>query len=231
VGLALDIDEDGDGARLADAEARGDERVGRADDLVARPDVEAREGDVEGAGAAGGRDGETGAAPVGELLLELHAAGAGPVVDLPRAQAVGRVLDSLLREPRPLGPGLGADGSAAIDCQCLRHHADPPVYEAPRDAVRPGAELSARRRLRQDGCTTGGGCAVRAPRRFPYGLAGCPVTIIADLNRSAIMPRARPRPRAHRLGAGWPRRSRKLTLPQCRHPADSATACRRATPA
>jgi len=48
--------------------------------------------------------------------------------------------------------------------------------------------------------------------------------IIADLNRSAIMPRAQPPTRSRRLGAGWLERSRKVTLPECRHVADNGTA-------
>ena len=46
-----------------------------------------------------------------------------------------------------------------------------------------------------------GGCAVRVPRRFPYGLASCAVTTIADLNRSAIMLRAQAPARSRRLDA------------------------------
>jgi len=73
-------------------------------------------------------------------------------------------------------------------------------------------------------CPVVGGCGVRVPRRFAYGLVGCGVTIIADLNRSAIMLRTQARARSRRLYAGWLGRSSKVTLPQCRHPADTATA-------
>ena len=44
-----------------------------------------------------------------------------------------------------------------------------------------------------------------------------------ELNRSAIILCAPPRARSRHLGTGWLRRSTKLTLPQCRHPADNAT--------
>jgi len=49
---------------------------------------------------------------------------------------------------------------------------------------------------------------VRIPRRSAYALAGAPATIIADLNRSAIMLRAKAWARSRRLGAAWLRRRR-----------------------
>ena len=66
--------------------ARGDEAARRHDDLVARPDAEAAQGQLQRHRAVGERDGVPAADRLGELGLELPPLVAGPVVDLARAQ-------------------------------------------------------------------------------------------------------------------------------------------------
>jgi len=98
------------------------------------------------------------------------------------------------------------------------------VFALSRESANDGSPHGRRRHGARGSRPHAGGCAVRGLRRFPYGLAGCAVTIIADLNRSAIMLRAQARARSRRLHAGWLGRTRKVTLPACRQPADNATA-------
>ena len=110
-----DVDEDGERTGLDGAEGGGDERIGGADDLVTRADAERGERAVERRGAVGDGDRVLHAEPLGPLLLELHADGAGPVVDLAGMEDVENDLVGLLVELRPGGESLVPDLLAAVD--------------------------------------------------------------------------------------------------------------------
>ena len=71
--------------------------------------------DVQRGGAVGDADGELAALPLGESLLELHAALAGPVVDLAGAQRLLDGADGLLVEPGPVGELVLDGGRAAVE--------------------------------------------------------------------------------------------------------------------
>ena len=119
--VQVHVGKPGDGAGLDDGEARGDKRVARHDDLVAGADAQRVQGDVQRGGAGGDADGVAAALPLGELLLELHAPLAGPVVHFAGAQDGLDRFDRILVELRPalqfVGDGLGA----AVNRQLVAH--------------------------------------------------------------------------------------------------------------
>ena len=85
--VEVHVGEAGNRPGLDHGEAGGDERVAGHDHLVARPDAQGRQADVQGGGAGGHADGVLAPLPLGELLLELHALRAGPVVHFARSGA------------------------------------------------------------------------------------------------------------------------------------------------
>ena len=109
------VAEDRERTRLHRAERGGDERVGRADHLIARADAECRERDVQGSRTVRDRDGVLDAEPLRPRLLELHADRTRPVVHLAGMQDVEDLLVRLLVELGPCGESLGPHLLAAFN--------------------------------------------------------------------------------------------------------------------
>ncbi len=76
---------------------------------------------MERGGAAVHADGVLAALPFGELLLELHALGAGPVVDFAGAQHLLNGLHRVIAESRPTGERVRYRFRAAVYRQLVTH--------------------------------------------------------------------------------------------------------------
>ena len=124
--VEIHVGELGDSAGLDHREAGGDECVAGHDDFVAGSDAERRQADVQGCGTGGRTHGVLASLPLGELLLELHALGAGPVVHLAGPQHGLDGADGVLVELGPcnqlVGNGLGAAVNGQLQlCHTCRH--------------------------------------------------------------------------------------------------------------
>ncbi len=109
-----------DGAGLHDGETAGDEGVAGHDHLVARPDPQRRQADVERRRPVGHAHGVLAALPRGELLLELHALAPGPVIDLAGAKHILHGVDCRFVERGPMGQLIADGPGAAVNRQPLR---------------------------------------------------------------------------------------------------------------
>ena len=95
------VTEDRERSSLAGTEGGGDERVARANHLVARADVQTTQSHMQGGSAVGDADGIAYAQPFRPGLLKLLADGTSPIIDLSTTQDIGDLLDGGFLKLRP----------------------------------------------------------------------------------------------------------------------------------